>query len=67
MAYLQQVTIRLPRRQRAGRRLSRLVHVWWRRIEDRRALADMDDRSLRDFGATRYDAFAEIRKPFWRA
>jgi uncharacterized protein YjiS (DUF1127 family) len=39
---------------------------WRRRVRDRRELALMSDRSLRDIGLTRYDAFQEIRKPFWR-
>jgi uncharacterized protein YjiS (DUF1127 family) len=39
---------------------------WRRRLRDRRALAAMSDRSLRDIGLTRYDADFEARKPFWR-
>ena len=34
---------------------------------DRRALAAMSDRSLRDIGFTRYDAASEASKPFWHA
>ena len=48
------------------RRLIALVGTWRRRVGDRRELALMSDRSLRDIGLTRYDAFQEIRKPFWR-
>jgi uncharacterized protein YjiS (DUF1127 family) len=40
---------------------------WRRRLRDRRALAAMSDRSLRDIGLTRYDAASEVNKPFWRA
>ena len=43
-----------------------LVGTWRRRMRGRRELALMSDRSLRDIGLTRYDAFQEIRKPFWR-
>jgi uncharacterized protein YjiS (DUF1127 family) len=43
-----------------------VVKMWWRRIQDRRALATMDEQSLRDIGITRHDAFYEARKPFWR-
>jgi uncharacterized protein YjiS (DUF1127 family) len=43
-----------------------LLDIWRRRLRDRRALALMDNRSLRDLGLTRYDAFCETRKPFWR-
>ncbi len=44
-----------------------LFHVWRRRFHDRRALATLCDRSLRDIGLTRHDADREARKPFWRA
>ena len=42
------------------------VGEWRRRLRDRRALAAMSDRSLRDIGLTRYDALHEADKPFWR-
>ncbi len=48
------------------RRLIALVGTWRRRVRGRRELALMSDRSLRDIGLTRYDAFQGIRKPFWR-
>lgn len=44
-----------------------LVKIWWRRMQDRRMLATMSEQSLRDIGITRYDAFYEASKPFWRA
>ena len=50
-----------------GRRLIALIGTWRRRLRDRRELALMSDRSLRDLGLTRSDALHEIRKPFWRA
>jgi uncharacterized protein YjiS (DUF1127 family) len=43
-----------------------LFDTWRQRLCDRRALALMDERSLRDVGLTRYDALYEARKPFWR-
>jgi uncharacterized protein YjiS (DUF1127 family) len=49
------------------RRLIALVGTWRRRLRDRRELALMGERSLRELGLTRYDARQEIRKPFWRA
>lgn len=52
--------------EQAVRRLIALVGTWRRRVRGRRELALMSDRSLRDIGLTRYDAFQEIRKPFWR-
>jgi uncharacterized protein YjiS (DUF1127 family) len=43
-----------------------LFDTWRQRLRDRRALALMDERSLRDLGLTRYEGFYEVRKPFWR-
>ena len=37
------------------------------RAEQRRALAELDERMLRDVGLTRAAARAECAKPFWRA
>lgn len=48
-------------------RISSEVRERRRRSRDRRALAAMSDRSLRDIGLTRYDADWEASKPFWRA
>jgi uncharacterized protein YjiS (DUF1127 family) len=69
--------VRQHKKQRDCDRESVLHHVlarmgselreWRRRLRDRRALAAMSDRSLRDIGLTRYDAACEARKPFWRA
>jgi uncharacterized protein YjiS (DUF1127 family) len=36
------------------------------RRRQRRALAELDDRLLRDIGVTRYDVAREASKPFWR-
>jgi uncharacterized protein YjiS (DUF1127 family) len=46
--------------------ISSELREWRRRSRDRRALAAMSDRSLRDIGVTRYDATFEVNKPFWR-
>jgi uncharacterized protein YjiS (DUF1127 family) len=43
-----------------------LFDIWRQRLRDRRALALMDERMLRDVGLTRCDALYEARKPFWR-
>jgi uncharacterized protein YjiS (DUF1127 family) len=48
------------------RRALALFYTWRQRSRDRRALALMDERSLRDLGLTRYEAFYEVHKPFWR-
>lgn len=53
------------RHQLWARMVSELAE-WRRRLRDRRALAAMSDRSLRDIGVTRYDALQEANKPFWR-
>ena len=52
---------------RADRGLIASVKVWWRRMQDRRTLATMNDAMLRDIGITRCDAMSEASKPFWRA
>jgi uncharacterized protein YjiS (DUF1127 family) len=51
----------------ATRLLITLLNTWRVRVRDRRALAPMSERSLKDIGITRYDVLNEIRKPFWRA
>ena len=43
-----------------------LFDIWRQRLRDRRALALMDGRSLRDIGLTRCEALPEARKPFWQ-
>ena len=40
--------------------------LWLERMRDRRTLAALDDRMLRDIGVSRSDVEAEARKPFWR-
>jgi|HubBroStandDraft_1064217.scaffolds.fasta_scaffold1840856_1 uncharacterized protein YjiS (DUF1127 family) len=42
------------------------ISEWHRRLQDRRELAGLCERSLRDIGLSRYDAFHEANKPFWR-
>jgi uncharacterized protein YjiS (DUF1127 family) len=44
-----------------------LIGEWRRRSRGRRELAAMGDRALQDIGVTRYDAYREAHKPFWRA
>jgi len=43
-----------------------LVEGWLQRSRQRRALAELDDRQLRDIGVTRAQALAEAARPFWR-
>jgi uncharacterized protein YjiS (DUF1127 family) len=42
-----------------------LIVLWHERARQRRALATLDERMLRDIGITRYDALLESAKPFW--
>lgn len=48
------------------RRLFDRLAVWFERSRQRRALAKLDDRMLRDIGVSRADANREAEKPFWR-
>ncbi len=41
--------------------------LWQRRADQRRALAQLDDRMLLDLGLSRSEVAVELRKPFWRA
>jgi uncharacterized protein YjiS (DUF1127 family) len=43
------------------------VELWCDRARERRTLAQLTDRELRDAGLNRYEAQEECRKPFWRA
>ena len=49
------------------RRLWASLSSWQARATQRRALAALDHRLLRDVGLTRDQAAAESKKPFWRA
>jgi uncharacterized protein YjiS (DUF1127 family) len=54
----------LWRRRRQRRIFAELRFA--QRMRQRRALAQLSDRELRDIGLSRYDAEMELRKPFWR-
>lgn len=41
--------------------------LWYERFRQRRALAAMDDRALKDIGLSRSEVFIEVDKPFWQA
>ena len=43
------------------------VADWQARSSERRQLATMDERMLRDIGISRAQVSAEIEKPFWRS
>jgi uncharacterized protein YjiS (DUF1127 family) len=47
-------------------RIRRGFSAWLGRARDRRALAALDERTLKDIGLTRYDISAELaRRPWW--
>jgi uncharacterized protein YjiS (DUF1127 family) len=48
-------------------RFGSTLRLWRQRIRERRALADLSERDLADFGATTADVYRELSTPFWRA
>lgn len=47
--------------------LADTIVAWERRARERRALAEMPERMLKDLGISRVDARREAEKPFWRS
>ena len=47
-------------------RLLDTVECWQQRHRQRTALAELDDRLLKDIGLTRADVAREVRKTFWQ-
>jgi uncharacterized protein YjiS (DUF1127 family) len=43
------------------------LRLWRQRIRERRALAELTERELADFGASSADVYRELSIPFWRA
>jgi uncharacterized protein YjiS (DUF1127 family) len=43
------------------------LSLWRRRARERRQLAHLSERDLRDIGVSPATLYAELRKPFWRA
>ena len=54
------------RLMRLGGAAVRAVWFWIERSRQRRALAELDDRLLRDIGLTRDEARRESSSPFWK-
>jgi len=48
-------------------RFGALISLWYLRARQRKALAELDDRMLRDLNITSSQVLAEIEKPFWLA
>jgi uncharacterized protein YjiS (DUF1127 family) len=46
--------------------LNQILNTWRRRVRERRELAQLDSRSLRDLGLTESAIQFEANKPFWR-
>lgn len=47
-------------------RAAETVLAWQQRASDRKRLAEMDERQLKDMGLSRGDISREVEKPFWR-
>ena len=43
----------------------RTLVIWQERSEQRHALAELNERMLKDIGVNAGDAYKEMRKPFW--
>jgi uncharacterized protein YjiS (DUF1127 family) len=41
--------------------------LWRKRIREKRALEQLSERDLHDFGVSRSDVYMELHRPFWRA
>jgi uncharacterized protein YjiS (DUF1127 family) len=48
-------------------RLLDMVMTWGDRVRQRRHLAELDDRLLRDIGLSRAEVEGEVSRPFWAA
>jgi uncharacterized protein YjiS (DUF1127 family) len=61
----------LAKRQRPilamARRIFDSFYLWQTRINDRRELAGLDERMLKDAGTSRDEVLRETGKPFWRS
>ncbi len=51
----------------AAERALRTLLTWQERDRQRRALAQLDARMLKDVGLSRVEVAMELRKPFWQA
>ncbi len=51
----------------ALRRLMTLADVWYRRVEQRRQLGQLNEHLLTDIGLEPFNATEERNKPFWQA
>ena len=51
----------------AATRAVRTLLTWQERDRQRRALAQLDARMLKDIGLSRAEVDLELRKPFWHA
>jgi len=48
-------------------KINETIHIWRRRQQERRLLAELSDRDLHDVGLSWSDIALEAEKPFWRA
>ena len=47
--------------------LHQIFATWRRRARERRELASLDSRTIRDLGLSPSDVQFEVNKPFWRS
>jgi uncharacterized protein YjiS (DUF1127 family) len=43
------------------------LRLWRKRMREKRALEQLDERDLHDIGVSYSDVYSELRRPFWRA
>jgi uncharacterized protein YjiS (DUF1127 family) len=48
-------------------RVAATLRLWRKRVREKRALEQLSERELADFGASRSDVYAELRRPFWQS
>jgi uncharacterized protein YjiS (DUF1127 family) len=48
-----------------AREAMRMLRHWYDIARERRALATLDERALKDIGVSRADALEEASRPFW--
>ena len=48
-------------------RVTATLRLWRKRIREKRALEQLDERELHDIGVSFSDVYAELSRPFWRA
>ena len=58
--------LNLPRTRFSQKTLFIQVKLWMARSQQRKQLARLDEKMLKDIGITRVEVLAEVKKPFWK-